>query len=397
MEQITVNRFKVYRQMRWYRSNYLWMHRLNPYLEKYNINVRDDSNLPCDVLAIPLPHLPGKEDYSHRDELLTINHGLRGDMDFRDTPILCDSSMDYSYIDPVIAQLLHYPQVKCYTPNVSFRNGIVQQRDSWGGEYYGACVRNLHYYGMGAPTRIIKPPMLEDVAKKIVKPFRPVTPPFYDEVQEWITNKGIKPLKDRKIDIFFSGRLNYHPNPVANFPSINRNWLKDKWDDLPGKKFWLDYDNFQGNKSSGKPVKSLTYPYEYCEHLLNSKIVVSPYGWGSWTVRDIEALLCGCIVVKQPCHNTLIWPDIYHPKHNFFVHVDLRWDGLEGAVTYCLKNLDEMQQRALEGREFLLEHLYPLSKVYERFASHMRVLLERCLEPQYSTAELIPDIERCYL
>ena len=75
MDEIIVNRFKTYRKLRWIRSNYLWKPEVNKYLKKFNITVNNESNLSCDVLAIPLPHLPGKENFAHKDTWLFIQKG----------------------------------------------------------------------------------------------------------------------------------------------------------------------------------------------------------------------------------------------------------------------------------------------------------------------------------
>ena len=83
MEEIIVKRFKPYRKMRWYRSNYLWTPDQNSFLDKYRIKVVNGLTDPQDVLAIPCPHVPGHEAMIHRDDTLWITHGHRGEMDFQ--------------------------------------------------------------------------------------------------------------------------------------------------------------------------------------------------------------------------------------------------------------------------------------------------------------------------
>ena len=124
---------------------------------------------------------------------------------------------------------------------------------------------------------------------------------------------------------------------------------------------------------------------------MDTKIVLSPWGWGTWCIRDFEALICGCIVIKPVCTNTLTYPDIYDPNKQFFVWTDVLWNTLENSVDYCLSNLDEFQPRVLEARKFLLDHIYPNDKLYYHWTKNIRSYLEECCNTRsYASAETIP-------
>ena len=121
------------------------------------------------------------------------------------------------------------------------------------------------------------------------------------------------------------------------------------------------------------------------DKLLDSKVVVSPWGWSPWCLRDIEALACGCIVVKPECSNMLIYPDIYNPANQLMIWCDLFYNHLPNQLHYIYENLDEMQERADRGRKFVVDALYPKDKVYEYWTRDIREMLETCLEkPAYS-------------
>lgn len=394
MEQLVVNRFKVYRKFRWCRSDYLWRPSLNKFLAAYKIKVVDDSNEPADVLAIPCPHLPGKEDFAHVDTGLALSVNHRGVLDYHDTPVVCDSSLDYAHLDPAMRDLLMYPQVRCYFANVGFRDNTVQQRQSWGGEYYGHVVSENFFFNSGPSIRLEREPLPTPVARKIKPINRPPTPPFTDDVFEYIT-KNHKPLKYRDIDVIFAGRDTYLQ--TINFPTLHRQRLvKNKWESLPGNKLLLTYDNFAGTKKKHKEIKAFKYPYEYVNVLLRSKVVISPWGWGAWCVRDLEALACGCIVIKPFCGNTLVYPDIYNPKNQFMVWTDVKFDNLAAQLSYCYANLDEFQPRVDRGRNFVYEALYPNDKLYYAWTADLRKYLEQALEPQYAIAEAIPEQESVF-
>lgn len=390
METIRVNRFKVYRRLRWLRSEYLWSAE-NPYLRQYGLQVDSDACLPCDVLAIPCPHLPDREQWAHRDDGLRIGTTYRGPLDYRDTPMICDSSLDYAYLDPAMRELLHHPQLRYYLPGVTFRDPRVQQRRSWGGEYYGQVYDRRMRYDTGPDVRLEREPLPAEIQAKIWSLIRPVTPPFPDAVYEYITQK-IRPLHERPVDLFFAGRSLYLAHNEQCFPSDMRQRLLARWDRLPGRvKLLRDYHNFDGTRKYGQPVEKFSYPWEYVDRLLDSKVVLSPWGWSPWCVRDLEALACGCVVIKPECSNLLIYPDIYDPARQLLVWSELGHDYLEGQLEYIYGHLEEMQVRADRGRQFVTEALYPRDKLYAYWTKEIRRVLELCLErPSYSTARLIP-------
>lgn len=393
MDEITIQRFKPYRKMRWLRSNYLWQPKKNNYLSKYKINVQDDEiKVVPDILAIPCPHVPGREQMAHRDDNLWIGRGYVGSFDYQDMPILCDSSMDYAYLDTTQRELLSFPQVRAYLPNIAFRDDKVQRRSSWGGTSYGTTYidRTLHGVGpSGRYDRTLLPALLSD---KVVPPFRPPTEPFDDKLFEYIAHKR-KPLAEREIDIFFSGRVSYYREGVVCHPSMSRKLLEKMWPKFPGNvKVFKGYSNFDGTRKEGGRTKVFRYPYEYIDALLESKIVISPWGWSPWCVRDLEALACGCIVIKPECTNVKIWPDIYNPADNFMVWTDLLFENTADQLSYCYRNLPELQEKADRGRNFVTDCLYPQSKLFDSWTQNIRKISEDILTTNgYSPETLIPD------
>jgi hypothetical protein len=377
--------------MRWYRSNYLWNENNNVYLNKYRIKVHHGNEQPGDVLAIPCPHIPGHEAMIHQDTMLWITHGHRGLLDFNDTPMICDSSLDYAYLDPPMRDLISHPQVRSYMTGVSFRDPAVQQRRCWGGEYYGMVYKERELHNRGPDIRDERDPMPLHIQQKIHAVNRPPTPPFSDNVFKHI-QQNIRPLKDRQIDVLFSGRTTYWPRRLRSHPTAHRKHLEDIWEGLPGQtKVLKVYDNFGGTRCGGRPVKVFQYPYEYVDALLQTKVVISPWGWSPWCVRDLEALACGCIVIKPECSNMLIYPDIYDAKKQLMVWGDIMYEGLPDQLNYCYTHLDEMQDRVDRGRKFVTDALYPNDKLYARWTQDLRQVLEHSLErPSYSMSNLIP-------
>jgi hypothetical protein len=217
--------------------------------------------------------------------------------------------------------------------------------------------------------------------------------PFTDEVFEYIA-KRIKPLKKRNIDTLFSGRTIYDTHGVSPFPSLHRQHLEHIWDKLPGNNVFKSYSNYAGTRKRGKPVQVYKYPYEYVDALMEAKVIVSPWGWSPWCIRDLEALCCGCVVVKPECGNMLIYPDIYAPHRQLLVWCDIFYENLDAQLFYIYKNLDEMQERADRGRQFVEDALYPNDKLYASWTKDIRRILEQALErPAYTQASMISNFK----
>ncbi len=381
METIRVSRFMPQRTYRWERSRYLWSQHLNKYLANYRIEVNTESNAPCDVLLIPYPHYPGKDikAYAFTAPLRT---DYRGELEFQNTPVLVDSSSDYPYLTPELLSILALPNVRHYVHGVAYRDMAVHRRRMIGNEYHAHVYQNRVVYNTGPDTRPNRPELAPEILAKVAPLIRPPTQPFTDEVFEYI-KRNIKPLKDRSLDISFSGRVTYSKSVNYSVPTLQRRKLKKIWHSLPGKnKFFLGYDDGHGKTCDGKPIKPLDYPYEYLSKLLDTKVVISPWGFSAWCIRDLEALACGCIVIKPECSSVVISPDIYNPAANLVLWCDIQFEGLGDQLTYCYSHLDELQERADRGSKTVFDAYYPNDKLYLSWTSSMRGLLENCIETQ---------------
>lgn len=83
------------------------------------------------------------------------------------------------------------------------------------------------------------------------------------------------------------------------------------------------------NKVATSPNRELEY-IEYLKLLYDSKIVVSPWGWGESCYRDYEAIVCGCELIKPESYTIQSSPDIYNTSYMHFCKAD--WSNLEEVV-----------------------------------------------------------------
>jgi hypothetical protein len=384
MEKITVSSFRVFFN-KWARTGYLWDSSRNKYLQENNIELQSDVNLPCDVLLVPNTHYPNREALS-RVNTSNMNAEYRGLMDYTSVPVICDSSSDFGFLTPNVFSTLSLPNVRYYMHGVSFRDPIVHRRRYLNEEYYNHVYRQRDVYNISPDERLSRPEIPTEIQEKIVPLIRPPMEPFSDDVFKYIAQK-IKPLKDRSLDISFAGRVSYHFRRHLSVPTEQRRRLKNMWNSLPGKnKLFFCYDDPSGTRYNGKQIKNFSFPYEYVDLLLDTKIVISPWGFSAWCIRDFEALACGCILVKPECSNMLTYPDIYNPANNLLIWCDIKFDRLAEQLNYCYKNLDKMQERADRGRQFILDAFYPNDKLFSNWTKHIRKLLENCLETKSYTA-----------
>ena len=51
--------------------------------------------------------------------------------------------------------------------------------------------------------------------------------------------------------------------------------------------------------------------HEYVALLLESRVVVSPWGWGEWSHKDFEIVMAGCVLVKPRVDAFRMYPPLY--------------------------------------------------------------------------------------
>jgi len=97
---------------------------------------------------------------------------------------------------------------------------------------------------------------------------------------------------------------------------------------------------------------------DYLKKMQESKIVVSPWGWEPMTYRDLEAVLCGCVLVKPYSHFVETWPEPYYVpcKEDFSNLSEVtreileNWDDYTERRVRAYNELKEIDDQALAGR-----------------------------------------------
>jgi ribosomal silencing factor RsfS len=110
---------------------------------------------------------------------------------------------------------------------------------------------------------------------------------------------------------------------------------------------------------------------DYLKEMRNSKITVSPYGWGEVCYRDFEAILNGSLLVKPSMEHLETYPDVYKKNSTY---IPLRWD---------MKDLDKTLSEILENYEDYIPIIKNAQREYKkalndsiRFVNHILSILE---------------------
>lgn len=177
-------------------------------------------------------------------------------------------------------------------------------------------------------------PLSEEAYNKIV-----VGPGYYayDFLKYWWENPPVPLNGDRSIDIHFIGNIDDYP--VESVSAHRRACVKA-------------LEPFSGPKMVGPRQ----YEYEeYCSQLVQSKIVVSPFGMGQLCFRDFEAMYAGCVLVKPHCGPMIIYPNQMIPDITY-VAVQWDWSDLLEKIDYVLQNYDSYEEMRRFNQETLHQH-----------------------------------------
>lgn len=111
----------------------------------------------------------------------------------------------------------------------------------------------------------------------------------------------------------------------------------------------------------------------FIAELQQSKIAISPFGWGEITLKDFEVFLNGTILLKPDMDHMETWPDFYEKGKTY---IAFNWDctDLETTIENILNNYNTYQAVAKEGQNKYLSYITP-EKGVPAFIGHVKQLL----------------------
>lgn len=113
---------------------------------------------------------------------------------------------------------------------------------------------------------------------------------------------------------------------------------------------------------------------QYINELLNTKIVLSPWGHGEACYRDYEAMFCGCVLLKPDSGFVNSWPDIFV---NDITYIPCKADfsDLQQKIDWIKSNWNGLSDFRERNMRLVLDARKP-----ENFAKHMSDVFNACFK-----------------
>ena len=116
---------------------------------------------------------------------------------------------------------------------------------------------------------------------------------------------------------------------------------------------------------------------KYFQELINSKIVVSPFGFGEITLKDFEVFITGGLLLKPDMSSVNTYPNFFVNEVTMASH---NWDmlDLEEKIDHILNNYSIYQDIAKEGQD-RYKYFVASEQGYHDFCNHFQSIIRNCL------------------
>ncbi len=138
-------------------------------------------------------------------------------------------------------------------------------------------------------------------------------------------------------------------------------------------------DLLGGKVKTGRISKS-----RYFNELRNSKVVISPFGWGEYAMRDYEAFIGGALLLKPDMSHLETYPALYRDGETMIAH---RWDAedLLERLDAIHSNYQEFLDIAKCGQETYRMHVTSREGA-DRFVRHYSGIVSDAIHSRSSSA-----------
>lgn len=178
----------------------------------------------------------------------------------------------------------------------------------------------------------------------------------------------------------FSKRIPIY-NHLIKYPNLIKSCYENR-DNLISARFNSSYERKTVGVQRHLIKKELKYKIDshpinrkkYFLELCNSKIVLSPFGWGEINLKDFEVFLTGGLLFKPKMNHVKTWPHFFLNKETI---VEFNWDldNLNDLINFYTKWDKQRLDIANEGQKMYLR--YTSGKdAGEFFANHLMKILK---------------------
>lgn len=277
-------------------------------------------------------------------------------------PIIVMEDFDYATVSLRNGEYLGHHSVKALFQTYSLNPLSLNNEERFVDCYHYGLVNKVAQLGKNSMPivgqKFIDSNLLNKVKTVVCTTKHPLNKKF-----NYIKRKNVNFQKSRPIDVFFAGSLTY-----ANFKSS----LKEvyKWHRVSAIEAIHKIKGIRSFVQSGRSI-----PYKkYISMMQQSKIVVSPWGWGEFCYRDFEAMLTGAVLIKPDTGFVKMKPNVYQ-NNITYVPCKVDFSDLEEKVHMVLSNYQKFTPMRYKARQMLVQ--YTKSQFAYDFAQAIKEVLSK--------------------
>jgi len=173
-----------------------------------------------------------------------------------------------------------------------------------------------------------------------------------------------------EIDVFAALR-DYTAKPRQKIAHFRGRMSYDKCEEITKHRLAAFYQTKKVPNST--TVRTRVCESTYLAELLDSHIVVSPWGFGETCWRDAEAMYAGCVLVKPNTDYVQTWP-AYFKANETYVPCDVMFNDLPEVCESIMDNWKNYKDMREQNRERLLKSIEP-----QAIVDQMMVAIERLM------------------
>ena len=123
------------------------------------------------------------------------------------------------------------------------------------------------------------------------------------------------------------------------------------------------FDRLSNKFKTAKLENGIRLPIEdYYNKMLNSKIILAPFGFGEIAPRDLEASMFGSILIKPDMSHIETTPNLYIP-YQTYVPCKHDFSDLNDKIEYILSDFENLQTFYVENMRKTYKEIYNLNKL----------------------------------
>ena len=335
-----------------------WKNKIKSEKIKFNVNYNLKNNLRSDIIILDSKY--------HRNNWINNSQKIYQDLSFLKNQcnklVYCDTGDSSGWI-----QLKVFKYVDKY-----WKLQILKNKKLYLNKFYDGRVYTDYYY------KLIKKNNYKTMYKEIEDWSDPIPEEKLSKIQVcWNTSLADYSLTSHFVGLFYQKYLRriFIKNSFSNFFSGNKlkkNNIMFNFNTNYSRSM-IAYQRSELNKLFKLESNKRLSKVNYYKKLSNSKICISPFGWGEIAYRDYETFLNQSILLKPNMDHLETWPQLFIKDKTY---LDFNWS-LGDVKQVYEKILDDYEKYidiAATGHSNYLKYLYG-EDAEDKFVSRLTKLI----------------------